>query len=254
MIPALDGLGVVEIEHLSLHEAHDEERLSRVRARIEAEGVQRNPVIATPYGETYLVLDGAHRVQALSGLEANLALVQIVDPPAFTESWAHLIHTAGIEKFRNTEAVETSKIKSADDWLAEVETAEGSRLWFRSRERGLSAEVRALWGMQGGYPRDGEVRRVGADEEVKPVGDEAIVRYRAFSPGELIEVVRFGAILPAGITRFRIEERVLGVRFPLTSLRSKDTAATNADLRAFVEDRWGENRIRRYAEPVVLFE
>jgi len=254
LISALDGLRLVELGRLSLHEAHDEERLARVRARIGAEGVQRNPVIVSPFGEGFLVLDGAHRVHALHGLEARLALVQIVEPPSSTESWAHLVGAAAIEKLREVETVEVSEDESRNDCLAEVETAGGMRFSLRSREQGLPAEVRALWEMQGGYPEDGEVRRVGSDEAVEPGRGEVIVRYRTFSPGELIEVVRLGAVLPAGITRFRIEERVLGVRFPLQGLRSKDIASTNADLRAFVEERWRENRIRRYAEPVVLFE
>ena len=254
MIPALDGLRVVEIGRLSLHEAHDEERLARVRARIEAEGVQRNPVIVSPFGEDYLILDGAHRVQALRSLEARLALVQIVEPPARTESWAHLVFAGGVEKFRGAGAVELSEGESGEDWLAEVAVAGGARFWLRARGQGLKAEVRALWEMQAGYPGDGEVWRVGADEGVEPGPGEALIRYRAFSPGELIEMVRFGAVLPAGITRFRIEERVLGVRFPTRSLCKADETAANADLRAFVAERWHEKRIRRYAEPVVLFE
>ena len=254
MIPALYGLRVVGIGRLRLHEAHDEQRLARVRARIEAEGVQRNPVIVSPFGEDYLILDGAHRVQALRSLEARLALVQVVEPPASTESWAHMVPVGGVETFREADAVEMSEDESRDGWLAEVETAGGSRLWLRARERGLKAEVRALWEMQEGYPGNGEVRRVGADEAVEPEPGEALIRYRAFSPGELIAMVRFGAVLPAGITRFRIEERVLGVRFPLRSLCAGDEAAANADLRAFVGERWREKRIRRYAEPVVLFE
>jgi len=254
LIPALDDLRLIEIGRLILHEAHDDERLARVRTRIEAEGIQRNPVIVAAFGDELLVLDGAHRVHALRNLDAHLALVQIVEPPASAESWAHLVGGAGIEKLREGDEVEISEGDSQDGWLAEVETAGGMRFSLRSRDRGLPAEVRALWEMQEAYPMDGEVRRVGSDEPVRLSTAEAIVRYRTFSPEELVEVVRCGTVLPAGITRFRVEERVLGVRFPLRSLRSEDAAAANADLRGFVEESWRENRIRRYAEPVVLFE
>ncbi|MGI8909341.1 MAG: hypothetical protein ACR2JR_02150, partial [Rubrobacteraceae bacterium] len=141
-----------------------------------------------------------------------------------------------------------------DVWMAEVETTGGRRFYLRSRMSSLPEEVRALWAMQKVYLGDSEVRRVGTDEAAGRDSGEAIVRYRAFSPEELIEVVRRGAVLPAGITRFRVEERVLGVRFPLRSLWSHDTPTRNAELRSLVEERWRENRIRRYAEPVVLFE
>ena len=254
LIPPLDGLQLVELGRLILHEAHDDERLDRVRARIEAEGIQRDPIIVSSFGEDFLVLDGAHRVHALEGLGSRLALVQVVEPPASAESWSHLVGEAGIEGLRDAEGVEISEGEPRDGWLAEVETAGGTRFSLRSRDRGLPAEVRVLWEMQETYPREGEIRRVGSDEPVGLAGAEAIVRYRTFTPEELVEVVRCGAVLPAGITRFRVEERVLGVRFPLRTLRSEDAAAANADLRGFVEERWRENRIRRYSEPVVLFE
>ena len=254
MIPALENLRLVELGRLILHEAHDEERLARVRGRIEAEGVQRNPVIVSPFEEGFLVLDGAHRVHALRGLEARLALVQIVDPPPPAESWAHLLPAAGVEGLREFEELEISEKDRQDVWMAEVETTGGRRFYLRSRMSSLPEEVRALWAMQKVYPKDSEVRRVGSDEVAGRDSGEAIVRYRAFSPEELIEVVRSGGVLPAGITRFRVEERVLGVRFPLRSLSSHDTPSRNAELRSLVEERWRANRIRRYAEPVVLFE
>ena len=254
MIPALQDLRIVELGRLILHEDHDEERLVRVRGRIYAEGVQRNPVIVSPFEEGFLVLDGAHRVHALRGLEAHLALVQIVDPPPPAESWSHLLTAARVERLREFDELRISEKDSHDGWMAEVEAAGGRRLYLRPQKNGLPEEVRALWAMQRVYPGDSEVRRIGSDEVNRLVGDDALIRYRVFSPGELIEVVRCGAMLPAGITRFRVEERVLGARFPLRSLQSDDTQSRNAELRSLVEERWRENRIRRYDEPVVLFE
>jgi len=254
LIPALEDLRLVELGRLILHEAHDEERLTRVRGRIEAESVQRNPVIVSPFGEDFLVLDGAHRVHALRGLETRLALVQIVDPPPPAESWAHRLPAARVESLQDLTELEVSENDRHDGWMAEVETAGERRFSLRSRKSGLPAEVRALWAIQKIYPKDNEVRRVGSDEAAGHASGEAIIRYRAFSPEELIEVVRRGTMLPAGITRFRVEERVLGVRFPLRSLWSYDAPSRNAELRSLIEERWRENRIRRYAEPVVLFE
>ncbi|HEX4993232.1 MAG TPA: hypothetical protein VFV45_08350, partial [Rubrobacteraceae bacterium] len=96
--------------------------------------------------------------------------------------------------------------------------------------------------------------RVDPEGPVKFGGGEALIRYRAFTPRELVEIVRSGAVLPAGITRFRVRERVLGVRYPLEKMMNGEASARNAELRAFVERLWNENRIRYYREPVVLFE
>ena len=78
MIPALGRLQLVELCRLVLHEAHDPARLNRVREDVRREGVQRNPVIVASCKGLYLILDGAHRVHALRGLDVRFALVQWV--------------------------------------------------------------------------------------------------------------------------------------------------------------------------------
>ena len=253
MIPSLNALRLVELGRLILHEAHDENRLANLRARIESEGEQRNPVIVSSQGDCCLVLDGAHRVRALEELGCRLVLAQFVEPPERAESWAHLLDGVGLDKLRGLEEIEVSGQRQRGARLAEVEVAGGRTISLRSREKGLLAEVRALWALQSLYP-EGVVRRVGPNGPPRLAHGEAVIRYRAFAPEELVEIVRSGAVLPAGITRFRVRERVLGVRYPLEKLHDGDAPTRNAELRSFVERLWRENRIRYYEEPVVLFE
>ena len=253
MIPSLNDLRLVELERLILHEDHDADRLASLRARIEIEGEQHNPVIVSSQGDCCLVLDGAHRVRVLEELGCRLVLAQFVEPPERAESWAHLLDDVGLDKLRAVEGVEVSERREGAP-LAEVELAGGKRIFLRSREEGLLAEVRALWALQSLYPEGVVVRRVEPNGPVAFAEGEAIVRYRPFAPEELVEIVRSGAVLPAGITRFRVKERVLGVRYPLEKMRDGDVPARNAELQAFVGRLWEENRIRYYEEPVVLFE
>jgi L-serine kinase (ATP) / ParB family transcriptional regulator, heme-responsive regulator len=199
------------------------------------------------------VLDGAHRVRALEELGCWLVLAQFVEPPQKAESWAHLLDGVGLDKLRGLEEIEVSEEGHGGARLAEVEVAGGERISLRSGEQGLLAEVRALWALQSLYP-EGVVRRVEPDGPIGPAYGEVVIRYRAFAPEELVEIVRSGAVLPAGITRFRVRERVLGVRYPLEKMQDGDATTRNAELRSFVERVWRENRIRYYEEPVVLFE
>jgi hypothetical protein len=238
---------------LILHEAHDEDRLVRLRGRIEAEGEQRNPVIVSSQGECCLVLDGAHRVRALKELGYSLILAQFVEPPERAESWGHLLNSIGLPELRGVEEIEASEERPGGAPLAEVETPRG-KVFLRARKEGLLAQVRALWRLQSIYPEGVVVRRVEPDGLKRLAEGEAVIRYRPFTPAELVEIVRSGAVLPAGITRFRVRERVLGVRYPLEKMKVGDVPALNAELRRFVERRWEENRIRYYGEPVVLFE
>ncbi len=253
MIPSLNDLRLVELEHLILHEAHDEDRLASLRDRIEAEREQRNPVIVSSQGDCCLVLDGAHRVRALRELGCHLVLAQFVEPPERVESWAHLVEGVGPDAFRGIEEIAVSE-RPGGVRLAEVEFAGGGRSFLRSREEGLLAEVGALWALHALYPEGVVVRRVEPVGGLGPAEGEAMIRYRAFGPEELVEIVRSGAVLPAGITRFRVRERVLGVRYPLEKMKNGDVPTRNAELETFVRRLWRENRIRYYEEPVVLFE
>ena len=252
MIPSLNDLRLVELERLILHEAHDEARLASLRRRIESEGEQRNPVIVSSQGGCCLVLDGAHRVRVLEELGCRFVLAQFSEPPERAQSWVHLLDGLGLDKLRRVEGIEVSE-RQGGARLAEVELAGGKKISLRSRDEGLLAEVQALWTLQSLYP-EGVVRRVEPNGPLAPAGGEAMVRYRPFVPEELVEIVRSGAVLPAGITRFRVRERVLGVRYPLEKMQNGDAPTRNAELRTFVERLWGENRIRYYEEPVVLFE
>lgn len=216
--------------------------------------MQRNPIIAAPHGEEYLVLDGAHRVRALRELDSRLVLAQLVQLPALAESWGHLLDAATPMKLREVEGADLTEETPCGAWLAEVRLAGGARLFVRARQKGLMPEVRALWKLREVYPKGAVVRRVDPDGPVGMTSGRTMIRYRPFTPAELIRVVRSGSVLPPGITRFRIPERVLGVCFPLDAMRNGEPATRNAELDRFVKERWEKDRVRYYGEPVLLFE
>ena len=252
---ALSALGIVELSCLILHEDHDHARLARVRDGIREEAVQRNPVIVAPYGDRYLVLDGAHRVRALTELGLRLALVQGVSLPANAGSWGHLLPAQGLEAgLRSLPGVLVLEEKPGDDCLVEARFRDGRSLYAQAGDAGLLASVHALKSLAGIYPKGGVVRRVDPESGFELGVGEALLLYRRFSPGELAEVVDSGEVLPAGITRFPVPERVLNVRYPLARLEDGETAVRNAELREFVEESLEGNRVRYYAGPVVLFD
>ncbi len=257
MIRSLKDLRLVEPGCLILHEAHDEDRLARLKDRIASEGEQRNPVVASPYGHRYLVLDGAHRVRAMDELGARFVLVQVVEPPERAEGWGHVVGGMGAIGPDEANGLVVAGVpgdESEGEAVADVETAGGEAVAVRSRGAGPLARSKAMWALQARYPQEAAVRRVEPDVAVRLLSGEALIRYRPFSPEELVEIVGSGAVLPAGVTRFRVRERVLGVRYPLGRMMDGEPRARNVELRRFVSERWAENRVRHYREPVVLFE
>jgi L-serine kinase (ATP) / ParB family transcriptional regulator, heme-responsive regulator len=252
VIPSLRDLRLVDLGCLILHEAHDEDRLIRLRERMKAEGEQRNPVIVSPHEDRFLVLDGAHRVRALGEIGSPLALVQMVDPPEKAEGWAHLLGRMETYELRNLHGIEASE-KPDHNPLAEIETADDT-IFLSSTGEGLPGLVRALWNLQSLYPKGVVVHRVESQGAVRLSEGETLIRYRGFTPGELAAIVDSGSVLPAGITRFRVRERVLGVNYPLENMTGGNVDAQNDQLEEYVRGRWNEGRVRFYGEPVVLFE
>lgn len=253
MLDALQNLRLVELDALLLHEECDGARLLRLAERVQAEGFQRNPVIVAQHGGRHLVLDGAHRVSALKELGCRLALVQVVRPGGAAESWGHLLDAASLRRLlKSTSGIEASGAGSG--WVAEVQFAGGERLWLRARDEGVVPAARAMRELQRAYPDGEPVRRVAPAEEVEIPEGAALVRYRRFSLRELTGLVERGEVLPAGITRFVIPDRVLNVCLPLVYLKGGSLEERNRELREFIEDLERQGRIRRYSEPVILFE
>ena len=253
MFEALNDLRLVALRDLILHETHDARRLARLRERIREENVQRNPIIVANCDGAYLVLDGAHRVHATKGVGNPFILVQLTRMPDTPQSWAHVIANPRLDLLDSTEHMRISTHRDGEP-AAVIETPDGEHLHVYPVEKGLEGEVRALCELQDVYPDGEAVRRVDPETPVSIADGEFRVLYRPFSPSELVQLVSSGHILPAGITRFRVKERVLGVRYPLDRMQDGDLEARNAELREFVEHCLKANRIRRYDEPVVVFE
>ena len=190
MIPSLEDLLLVDLGCLILHEAHDEDRLARLRGRIEAEREQRNPVIVSRT-RTATSSSTGPTGYALGELGSRFALVQVVEPPEKAEGWGHLLNGIGKTELDNIEGIEVSGGPGVAP-LAEVETAGGETLLLSAKEDGLRGRVRALWDLQSFYPKGGVVRRVEPDGAASLSGGEALIRYTSFTPEELAEIVDSG--------------------------------------------------------------
>ena len=95
-MPHMPTLRVVPLGEIRRHEEVDPFRVARLRARIDEEGTQVNPMVCTetPGGDLVL-LDGATRTEALKSLGLEHAVVQMVDRDAVRlETWHHVIRQA----------------------------------------------------------------------------------------------------------------------------------------------------------------
>ena len=171
--PLLEDLLLVDLGCLILHEAHDEDRLARLRERMEAEREQRNPVIIS---RTRIATSSS---TGPTGYAPSENLV----PASPSSRWSSRRRRPRLgpppERDRKDRTGQHRRIEVSDGPgvapLAEVETAGGETLLLSAKEDGLRGRVRALWDLQSFYPKGVVVRRVEPDGAVRLSGGEALI-------------------------------------------------------------------------------
>lgn len=265
-------LKIVPVSHIKLQEYVQKNRMGLLAQSIKEEGILRNPPIVTNFfNDTYLHLDGANRITAVSLLKYPNCLVQVVDytDPSHVHlmSWSHVISTKKdqiLRKLKKIPNIEIKEIKSFhhrslyrpyivcvfvfnDGEVYEI-TSKGSFVDFMKH----MGDVVALYA-------DAHVERVFS---ASPWNTESImarferypennlfVAFPTFSPQQVMTLVDRGVLMPAGITRHVVYRRKLNVNLPLKYL-SMPIEKANVELQKFLQHR----TVRLYEEPVIYFE
>ncbi|MBI3975781.1 MAG: hypothetical protein HY334_05260 [Armatimonadetes bacterium] len=266
----LPTLRIVEAEAVHLHEDADAQRVDGLVARLEADGVLRNPPVAAalPAGG-FVVLDGANRSSALRRLGLPTHLLQIVDyaaPEIRLEVWHHLLREDGpalddlLSRDLMVEVGERARLArglAAGDLACGIiagNTVRGVRAGG-----GFPGRIAALRTVVGAYNGRLPIYRVLTDdpdavrEEYDRIG--ALVVFPAFTKEQILALAALPEKLPTGITRHVIPNRALRVNLPLEMLRAPGTLeAKNAALSRLIHERVLAQRVRVYPESTVLFD
>lgn len=271
---------MVPLSNLVLHEAVETRRAEAVRTGMERSGVLTDPIVAAraPDGR-WLVLDGAHRTTALAALGVSAAVIQPMpvlglDPRSATPvptahagdageggdvgeaaaqlaGWAHDV--AGIDpaEFGAGAGTDLATPAAGTAVVATVEAA-GRTVVIRSAAD-LASRLAAMWTLAGRYAAMPYTRRQPGD----PVAGPATTRitWAPARPADLMGLAELGATFPAGVSRFVVRGRVLGVRVPLAELTAAAPAGVVNDVRADrLLSRLGRLPVRLYQEPVWVVE
>lgn len=250
----LSSLRLAELERLDLHERHETARLSRTCEAIREEGVLRHPLLAVETGEgRLLVLDGAHRMSALKRLGCRRAPVQVVRPAdLILETWDHMIPEGPwLDRLREDPCFRFVGGSAARDWLAELTDGEGRTAFILPEgipESGgrLRAWHRLVETYSGKYP----VRRFPRGSRKRPEKGSVILRYPRLTLEELVATVQRGEVMPAGVTRFIVDGRLLNLRIPLHLLTAE--RVDFGEWERLLQDR--SFHLRLYTESVYLCE
>ena len=273
---AADTLAVrfVALDQVVPHEAHDAQRVAKLASRIEADGRLSNPPVVVEWGEHYVVLDGATRVQALKQAGYRDSVVQVVssnDAHLQANTWNHVISgesiadlLAVLRDVPGLQMIETApeylhdKMKSeralaslytadkrgyllqsaahdADGWLAVLNETVARYIGWGTVDRTLVTEMTAL---KAQFPKV-----------------VALAVFPQFNLEQVLHLATEHKVVPAGITRFIIPGRVLRLHVPLDMLRSDEPLDSKNDwLDQIIQEKLANRRLRYYQEPVVLLD
>jgi hypothetical protein len=263
------SLQVVSLEQVLLHENTDQRRVDRLKARLSADGILSNPPIVIKTNSHYVVLDGATRTEAFKQLNYPDIVVQVVSPDNGVDlhTWHHVIGGLTqpdlLKMLADIPEIEVKKsnlqkvyselynglcyLHTASDEVYIINAAPDAEPFY------------ALNKLTETYISGTHVERT-LNKKMTTLRNEfpemtALVVFPEYTIDRVLHIAQSGQRMPAGITRFIIQGRVLRVNVDLDYLKSnKPLAEKNAWLRQLIVKKLNNGAVRYYQEPVYLLD
>ncbi|HEX8217858.1 MAG TPA: ParB N-terminal domain-containing protein [Chloroflexia bacterium] len=282
----IPDLRMLPTESLVLHEHADSKRVARLVARLQGDGLLKNPPIIAPIPGTdrYVVLDGANRVSALRSMGSPHVLAQVVDyksDDVQLYTWYHLIvgrtPATFLDEIRRVEGItvldaplEVARAALADKqvlaYLVVPHERDGTGVYLLdgvpgTDHHGTETSTALLNATVDTYKGDPQVtiHRVSTDnlDELVEYYDHVsgLVVFPEYTPDDILKLATTGMVVPTGITRHIISPRALRVNMPIAILMSPDplehkTAWWHDQLKR----KLAANEMRLYQEATYLFD
>jgi hypothetical protein len=252
MIEVLNSLKLVDINQLCLHEEHEPMRLTITSEAIKGDGFLRHPVIATKISDgRYLVLDGVHRIGALRLLGSIRVPVQLVEKQNFSmETWEHSVNVGEwTDTILEDDAFLWNQYKTIGHPVIQLVDDHGNRKYLSLEYN--KEEFLCIWHkIVSSYTHENSVVRMPQGSCLIPDEGKVLIKYPEVSFDFVERVILEGDVLPAGVTRFKVNGRLLNLQIPLHLLSCETLCEVEwqEHLR-----RWKES-LRLYTEQIYLYE
>ena len=266
-------LCVLDLNQVLPHEHYDSNRVDRLSDALKKANILRNPPIATEWKGKYVVLDGATRISALKKIDCPHIVVQLVKQDsqnAVISSWNHVIHNIDIERvFDAIEHVPGSNLRIlSNDILPPDKTSHKPLFTILDRDKTMyvvqgshdtSDRHLELSNAVNAYTTITNVIRT-LDSNIDVIQNNiqsfsALIKFPEFTMQEILDSAISYKLLPAGVTRFLIYNRVLGINVSLKVLFSnKSLNQKNEWLDETITEKFHQNKVRHYTEPVIIVE
>lgn len=271
----LPDLRILSLENLLPHEHTDPRRVNPLIERLKGESMLRNPPIVAPLGPSdprFVVLDGANRTAAFHALGMPHILAQVVSyAQVQLSTWHHVITQCdALDLITQLKGLPDMQLCEVDLMRARAMLARREAIAFVSMDEGSvvalcvstdapQQRTELLHKLVDLYEGCAKVQRTTNDNimDVRTTFPDAsaIVVFPRYEPAEIIDLVRSGQKVPAGITRHVLPLRALRLNYPMDILRSAlPLSQKQAHLSEWIYDRVQNRQVRTYNEPTVLFD
>jgi len=276
-VPRLPHLAIVALENVLVHEWYDDQRAFPLLERIQSSGIFRNPPVVTPMRDgsgRYVVLDGANRTAAMRAMDCPDILVQIAeadDPCLRLRTWNHVLLDmdpkrllAGLRALQGLDLADSTQPhvelpSRREVGIALIQTTDERVFALSAPAEDLAGRITMLNAVVNCYKHSARLDRTTFNEvrQLLPLYSNlcALVIFPKFNIQDLVNFVRCGALLPAGITRTTVSPRALHVNLPLDELTSaRSLVEKNARLQRLLNERQARGRTAYHAEATFMFD
>lgn len=270
-------LEVIQIKDILAHEELDPTNSKELVNFLKKSQTLSNPIIVASLGnKQYLQLDGMNRIYSFKTLGIKTITAQVVDYNNQEEielsSWLHILK-GDVKKFitfikkdkslivsRGTmDQVGHRYIKESDFGRLCTIVTKNKEAFFISTGGNFVGKIKRLNYLVSFYQNNltrGALPYTLNSDAIKNffkqyVNDNIIVIFPTFTPQQIIESAKSKVLLPTGITRHLVKNRVLNINLPLSLFDNKKSLKTqNVEQDKILYNK----RLRLYEEATVNFE
>lgn len=219
------------------HEEPSQTKLNELTFKIKKDGFVNHPILCTKLDEKIIILDGTHRFYALKHLDIKFIPIQLVQYNKMriklsSWCWQFRIDENFLKLLSEFNGNILSQTRNPRNYEVLIKSSESFILKFKNKVDFLRF-LRSLNNI--------EYERVLKDNLV-----EGII-FPTLNHNFFLFLARNGYKIPSGITRFKIQNRILFLRVPLSILSDE------YEIVKFKEQ-IKERKFRVYEESVLVFE
>lgn len=267
-------LELIKLSDIRLHEATENIRLRNIYNRISKSKYLINPVIVGKHNEELILLDGANRYGSLKEIGCKLILAQVLDykdNELILEKWNHFVYDFDINilkmfcernsvSYKKTSYNEGLKVLENNfSFLlaADIVRDECILVNLSTKLDELLSQIDMITKL---YFKHNPFDRSECDIKYSDLRkytrrEGVLIVFPTFQKQHIVIIANNNHRLPAGISRHRIQNRVLHVKYEIKKLMSdKNLPDKQEELKKLLIDKIDKNKVRQYQESVIVFD